>query len=128
VKQKRKHNVTLNMKKQNKLTRLIKWTITHALLGWCAWEAVNGNIGAGRILVGAIWFMAIIQTFASQNEELKTKYKERGRIVPSWLCHGVDFALIALLVWHGWWFTSFAALVVTLSCAIIYEDPEETDK
>ena len=106
--------------RKQRLVRYLRWAFINGLLWWCAWGAVTGSVGAGRVMVLTSWVLAILYLLIACNTEGIKPLKERGRSTPSWLCHGCDVALILYLVWYGWWMTSIAWIISTLAVASIY--------
>jgi hypothetical protein len=90
-----------------------------AALMWCAWLAVNGSEGAGRILQFAAWFMATTIVGAVCPEEFEDE-RSKGLPLPRWIHFGTGIALILFLVWHGWIWTAIALVLHEIGTASIY--------
>ena len=112
---------------QKKPIRLIKWAIFNGAFLWCAWIAVEGNVGAGRLLAFAMWILAILFSLSTLNPEACKLIRKKGRVVSAWMSYGCDLALIGLLVWHGWWWTGIAALIIMVSTIVIFTEPNAKD-
>ena len=107
----------------DRLVRLFTWIIPNGAMVWCALVGVNGNIGAGRVLVLAAWFFAVVNCLvAITSKHVAAKITAKGRSVPAWISHGFDVAMIVFLVWHGWWFTGIAFILLTIAEADIYSE------
>ena len=112
--------------RKQRLVRHLISAFINGLICWCAWGAVTGSVGAGRVMVLTSWILAILYLLLACNTAGIKQLKERGRSIPAWLCHGYDVALILYLVWYGWWFTSIAWIISTLVVASIYhKDSDE---
>lgn len=103
------------------MKRFLLWLLINGAFASCAWLGVNGNIGAGRVFVFFAWLMAIMYSLCSLvPEEKKVEIRKHGRSVPSWVSHGFDISICCLLIWHGWWFTGVAVILMTLAELGIY--------
>jgi hypothetical protein len=113
----------------DRLVRLFTWLCLNGALVWCAWEGVvSGNVGAGRVLAFAAWFFAVIYWLAAiAPKEVTAKAVAKGRSVPAWVSHGFDAAMIVFLVWHGWWWTAVAFVLLTIAEAGIYHKPNDQE-
>lgn len=100
--------------------RVIKWTIFNAILGYSAWLAVNGNENAGRVLIFLAWLIAVSNIAGLLIKEVKTEMRSRGRSVPENMETIWGRSLVLFLVWHGWWMTSIAILIIVICEEAIY--------
>jgi hypothetical protein len=91
---------------------------------WCAWLAVNGSEGAGRILQFAAWFMAITIVGAVWPKEFEDQ-RSKGMPLPRWIHFGTGIALILFLVWHGWIWTAIALVLHEIGTASIHRTNAE---
>ena len=108
----------------DRLVRLFTWMSLNGALVWCAWEGVNGNVGAGRVLAFAAWLFAVVYWMvAVAPKHVAAKAVAKGRSVPAWVSHGFDAAMIVFLVWHGWWLTGIAFVLLTIAEAGICSKP-----
>lgn len=108
----------------SRLVRLISWTTLNGALVWCAWEGVNGNVGAGRVLVFVAWFFVVVYCLVSAApKHLTAKAVAKGRSVPARIAQGFDVIMIVFLVWHGWWFTGIAFVLTTILDTCLYSKP-----
>ena len=108
------------------MKRKITWTVVNAAYISLAWFATAGSVGAGRVLIFAAWYMAITSICVYCSKELKTKARSNGRSVPRLLSESVDLALVAFLVYHGWWTAAIATLIAAVAQAGIMDLEKET--
>jgi len=102
-----------------RLVRPLLSATSIAALMWCAWLAVNGSEGAGRILQFAAWFMAITIVGAVWPKEFEDQ-RSKGMPLPRWIHFGTGIALILFLVWHGWIWTAIALVLHEIGTASIH--------
>jgi 4-amino-4-deoxy-L-arabinose transferase-like glycosyltransferase len=114
------------MKKKNKIGKICRWVILNGALFYCAWAGVNGSEGAARTLVFFTWLFAVLNFIGATNDELSEQVRSQGRSIPAWLSHGLGFVMISFLVWHGWWMTAIAALIIEMTEAAIYHEKHKT--
>lgn len=108
-----------------KMTRFIKWLAINGAMVWCAWTAVGGSEGPGRVLAFVAWFHAAIYWLSAlATHEATAKAVAKGRSVPAWLSHGYNISMAIFLVWHGWWWTAIAFVLLTIAESAIYHNPK----
>ncbi len=122
------NSTTINW--SQRIKALIYFIIFNAMLSWLAWEGINGNEGAGRLLSFIAWVFGLlkINTGIVRAKFINTSEK---RILPAQLTHGFGIILISFLVWHGWWFTAIALMLSQIGQALVYlpkDEPKDENK
>jgi hypothetical protein len=92
------------------MKRLFPYTI-FALLCWGAWEAVNGHVPAGRLLMFCVWFVLVFHLLACVGLDCEDLGKVKQSFYPLAF---FSFVLGLFLVWHGWWVTAVPLFVIFL--------------
>ena len=115
-------------KKAKSLTRTrVEWVISNGIICGLAYMAVNGSIGAGRLLPFIVWPLGLLMLAALLiPEAMKAMRKEVAkhgrRPIPGVICHAVGFGLIGYLVWHGWAWTAVPLLINEIAVASAYKE------
>lgn len=107
-----------------KFLKFARWAVVNAGMFSLVYFGVNGVVGAERLFCFVVWFFAILVLLASTIEKVRNQIGEKGRPIPAWLSHGVGFAMIAYLCWHGWWFSVFAVTLNEIIEAMIFHKEE----
>ncbi len=99
------------------IKRRCNWVLVNSALVWLAYAAVQGNPGAGRLLLFSLWLSATCHWLAllHQNPPLQLP-----RSVPAQLSHGFDIAMTMFLVGHGWWLTAVAYVLQSLASEVMF--------
>ena len=114
----------------SKFSKIVKWAIINggiAALG--VFAVITGHVGAARLFCFISWFCGITQLLACFNEEVKAKARAKRTPIYPWISHLMDFSLIGILVWNGWWWTAIAWILMWLSYVNIYEiEPKKKEE
>lgn len=105
--------------------KAFKWVVINSAFAALAWFGVHGVTGAGNVFCFLTWLFAIMQCIVVGNKELCAKAKAMGRSVPRWLCVTYDIALLVFLLWHGWWFSAVAVVLMAFSTAAVFDAEKE---
>lgn len=95
------------------MKRILIWILFNSLYAWAAWMAVNGHQSAGRVFGFFAWLVCVMTVLTALVDDAKNMARAKGRAVPMWLGVTYDFALMALLAWHGW---TTLAVVTFIQC------------
>lgn len=117
----------MNTHMKTKLKRVTKWIILNALIVWGTWEAVHGNVGAGRVLAIGAWIIGPLQFLVAFSKKARDAAKKQGRTVPAWMSHGVGMAVVGFLIYHGWVNVGIAWLMAEFGEMVIYSNDEEDE-
>lgn len=107
----------------SEISKLINWIVANggiAALGTFA--VITGHLGAARLSCFISWFCGSIQFLASFNKEIVEKARAHRTPISPWISHLMDFPMIGMLVWHGWWWTAIAWVLLWLSYVNISQD------
>lgn len=111
-----------------RLVRFFRWLVLNSGFTACIWLGVHGNVGAARLACFTAWLFGILAFMGSQMSEVKKLAAEKGRSAPAWLSHGLGLSLMAFLVWHGWWWTAIAMLLMELGETATFHKPNDKTK
>ena len=106
----------------SKISEIFQWFLVNggiAALGVCA--IITGHLGAARLFCFVSWFCGSIQFIASFNKEVAEKARANRTPIYPWIGHLMDFSMIGMLVWNGWWWTAIAWVLLWLSYVNIYQ-------
>jgi hypothetical protein len=119
------------------------WFLMNGLIGWAAYEGVNGNKGCENITMFVITFNCLLTILAlalksvvlmkptvelsKSDRDFLDKIK-RGSSVPQWLSAGYDMAFISFLIYSGWWGCGIMSTIQTFAEAIFYTKTETKEE
>jgi hypothetical protein len=108
-----------------KYKKIAIWSATNAAYAWLVWAAVEGNTGAGNLLVAISWFLAVTMTVCSVwNSEIKWSQDYARSVHPS-VSTPFEMLVAAFLVWNGWWLTGLAVVLAWVGAESVYRFMEE---
>lgn len=112
---------------KTKLKRVTQWIILNSLLVWGTWEAVHGNVGAGRVLAVGAWIIGPFQMLVALIKSARDSVKKHGRTVPACMSHGVGMTVVCFLIYHGWVNVGIAWLMAEFAEMVIFSKDEEDE-
>lgn len=99
------------------------WIVWHGIFGLLIyWGAYEGQAGPGRALVFLAWLYAIVGPFSLSKTSIDLRRKKGTATVPRQITGLVQAAMVAALVWQGWWFTAIALMVTFVCVAVNYAE------
>lgn len=103
------------------MKRALRWIAWNAPFAVLAWLAVNGNVNAGRVVGAWSWLATILLFLAMWRDETRRLAQAKGRSVPKWIGHVLEFSLAAMLFWFGWTTLGVHALIRLIAEEVIFD-------
>lgn len=109
------------------MTRQIQWLAINAFVAFLIWSASSGSDAALNLVSFLGGLSLLLTILVSSSDAIKDDLRKKGRSVPAWLNHGVGFLFVGAMVWHGWYATGIAFLLLDLIEIGIYSKSEKEE-
>ncbi len=112
----------------SRLSRIFQWTLGNVAGAVCVWLAViESSVVAGRILCAALWFVAAATMLVALSTTAREAAAKQGRSVPACIAGLAGWSLVLFLVYHGWWWTAVAAMLIEVAEFGIFSKKQEEE-